>query len=486
MRSIATSGRSRCQQRSGPVAHPILNVFCAQVHDDLLVEDALQAVVGQKGISPELDHDSFATFYLAMGMEALERAGYGDTNVYVQMLPPWAARRFQEIRRCTFSWMTDRTSLALAKRLATLPTTGPEALRAIILAQCAFTSQGVFEALAEPSRGQTAVQIASSLREFFNREAEQAKRAKPRKSSISKSLQTGSLTYLGRGKGLIIDKVAAFVENLDQSLDTVWAAVAATPGKAAAVLARPRDAGGLGLLPFRAHCVARFLWLHSGGLVGTSPESGFLGSGALEALCRLEPMADAVAEGDKERPRKLEAAFAVALPRWRELVARKDTGGVVARLRALGLWPDAAQTYEHLLCEARKVFGQDRRDSRGPPGLGYKELFEDVVGFYQKASLTVAAARPLTLPDSVPASTFFGCIAGFSEPEPCVHSGAPAVRRRRDHGSSSNRGKFAFGAGGRAGWAAALGGVSSMQDMLRQRQLRGLERQLPGLQRQGS
>jgi hypothetical protein len=36
--------------------------------------------------------------------------------------------------------------------------------------------------------------------------------------------------------------------------------------------------------------------------------------------------------------------------------------GLLPQLRRLGLRPDDAQTYEHLLCEAGKVFGTGRRD----------------------------------------------------------------------------------------------------------------------------
>jgi hypothetical protein len=46
-------------------------------------------------------------------------------------------------------------------------------------------------------------------------------------------------------------------------------------------------------------------------------------------------------------------------------VEQADVGGLLLQLRRLGLHPDDAQTYEHLLCEAGKVFGAGRRDGRG-------------------------------------------------------------------------------------------------------------------------
>ena len=316
------------------------------------------------GVGDELDEASFVNFYLAMASELLVRIGDASDNPYERRLPPMAARRFREIRRCTFSWLTDRTTLALLAHLAeeAPARTGHAALRSIILAQLTYTSAEVFEAM-EPASDGGAAEVARSLRDHFVQEAAACGRPAPRKSPISKALQTGTLGCLGRSRGAIIDKVANFVEGLRDAIHVAWPRV--RDGDVAATL---EAAEGLRLPRFRAHCVARLLWLHSGGKLGTSPQSFHVGFGASDALRRL-------LDADELDEAELEAAFAKALPRWREAVAAADEFGVVAALDRLGLFPASAQTYEHLLCEAGKVFGVGHRERRGLPKPGYAELF---------------------------------------------------------------------------------------------------------------
>ena len=90
------------------------------------------------GVSEELTLESYADFFWAMHVEVRVRAGLMVDNPYVDRLPPRARERFSSVRRCTWSWLTDATSLALAARLKTAR--GVDALRAIVLSQVVFTS----------------------------------------------------------------------------------------------------------------------------------------------------------------------------------------------------------------------------------------------------------------------------------------------------------------------------------------------------------
>lgn len=86
----------------------------------------------------------------------------------------------------------------------------------------------------------------------------------------------------------------------------------------------------------------------------------------------LQKLADGASEAD----------FGRALPRLRAAVEKADVHGLLPQLRRLALLPDAAQTYEHLLCEAGKVFGEGRREGRGAPRPGYKEAFDAALPLY--------------------------------------------------------------------------------------------------------
>lgn len=316
------------------------------------------------GATEELTEESFAVFYLAMAAEVLVRAGRLASNDYLEQLPPRARARFSAVRRCTWSWLTDSTSLALAGRLVNLR--GSKALRAIVLAQVAFTSPEAFAALCD---GTDDLDDVAAVKKVIveHQECDAAVRGRPaRRSTISRGLQTGSLSRLPPGPTMN-DKVAAFVVKLNGAVDASWARVVAgeSPGD---VLCDP---SGLHLPGFRALCCARWLWISANGKCGESPDSLGLGDGARDALQKL---ADGASEGD----------FGRALPRLRAAVEKADTCGILPLLRRLGLLPDEAQTYEHLLCEAGKVFGEGRREGRGAPRPGYKEAFDAALPLYAR------------------------------------------------------------------------------------------------------
>ena len=331
----------------------------------------------KRGLTDELDEGSFADFYLAMAQEFLERVDGARDGRYEARLPLQAAARFRTARRCSFTWITDRTTLAaLALLHEGREVVGAPALRLLVLAQLVFTDAAVLEALGPAAVSGELADAAARLRDFFDEEAKESRRP-PRRSPISKSLQTGALGCLGRGKGSIIDTVARYVET---TLDEEACLRAYAELRAGVASAEDSLRLSLGLPRFRAHCVARLLWLHSAGALGASPDSARLGPGAVDALLRLT--------GESS-----EAGFAAALPRWRAAVLARDETDVVPRLEALNLFPLAAQTFEHLLCEAGKVFGLSPRPKRGPERPGYAELWTRARRFLEHSRRALLARK---------------------------------------------------------------------------------------------
>ena len=113
-------------------------------------------------------------------------------------------------------------------------------------------------------------------------------------------------------------RAPAYIASLEKATEACLAEMLTKPAAdAAAQMELPVHQGGLNLPAFRAHCVARFLWFHSHGRLGTSPDSCFVGSGAEEALNRL-----CLPTGpgkQKDKGKRLEEALAAAVPLWTEL-----------------------------------------------------------------------------------------------------------------------------------------------------------------------
>jgi hypothetical protein len=329
-------------------------------------------------IGPELTQDSFVTFVLAMMHHDLARAGKMEgPNTFLAKLAPRVQERFEKVRRCTFSWMTDSTSLALAAKLRAQanPFDLAEGLRLMVLAQVVTTSQKDFDALADKVRGADEEQIRRSMQEVAGK----------RKSLISNSLRTGSMKALGlqeKGSKYLV-KAPEYIASLEAAIKPCLEKMQKKPAAtAAAQMQLPMCEGGLNLPGFRAHCVGRFLWFHSHGTLGTSPDSCFVGSGAEQALNRLCPPTGTRKKKDERK--RLEEALAAAVPIWTKLALAADDVGVIDLLDKLGLRPTSAQTWEHLLCEARKVFGLDPRPSSGKRNPHYAELFHQGIGFYNR------------------------------------------------------------------------------------------------------
>ena len=159
-------------------------------------EAATKGKKSKEPIGPELTPESFIWFALTMAYDLVMRRGEKEgPNPYLARLPDRIQKRFVEKRRCTFSWMTDKTSLALATKLLACPNDRVEALRLMVLAQCLITGQADFDALADKVRCKDEQQILG-LRKEAARERK-GKDNKERKTLVGPGLQQGMLSMLG-------------------------------------------------------------------------------------------------------------------------------------------------------------------------------------------------------------------------------------------------------------------------------------------------
>jgi hypothetical protein len=352
-----------------------------------------------------LDQNTFFRFYVALGLEFLIRTGRAAPELLVNLLktlPSTAADRFRTVRRCTFSWLTDRTTLAAiaANSAQESRRHGAEALRTAVLSQCVLTSSELLTSLDAPVlRKVSAERLAQVLRRKLDEEARRSERGSlagktARRSPISPGLQTGVLSCLGRDRGGIVDKVSRFVEDLNERYRDIWKLIDSGEDVVRVLRLSREQGGGLRLPRFRAHCVSRLLWIMTAGERGTSPSSTLVGPGAHAALDILIP---ATAGGNEVSP---PARLTELTHRLREFYdscrsrSESEAGdgeerdesepaqfarlfvAVVDRLEHSRLHPLSCQTVEHILCEARKVFGTSRRPRRGEAKAGYRELFE--------------------------------------------------------------------------------------------------------------
>ena len=325
----------------------------------------------KNGLSEEFTLQSFVTFYMAVAVELLEKLGLRASNPFVELLPSEARKAFAQRQRCSFSYMSDRTSLEWARHLEALPEhSGTEALRSAILAEYVFTRAECFVALVDASRGRQAQEIQELIGKHLKEHAEKEGRRVPLKTTISRSLQQGAVSKLAKwGAGAAVAKIANFVAHLDATAEASWARIEASTCPAASVLQEMLD------LPwFRAHCAARLLWLAATGERGTSPDDRAVGAGAGDPLEALGEDFETVLDNVRSAISRADAAA-------------EDGSKVVPLLERLGLFPMAAQTIEHLLCEAGKVFAvRGNAAKRQGARPGYKELFRAAHPMFLRAA----------------------------------------------------------------------------------------------------
>ena len=307
--------------------------------------------------------DWCANIYLAFAAEALGRIE-GDGQVqgkYVDRLSPADKRAFQTRRRCSFSWMTDTTTLAVVRQgIAPNLEDGANALYNIVVAVVVLNSRARYEALAPLSLAApiTANDFKAKFEPLFGR------RAPP-----GALLQAVRCTLGRYGAGNHFENSARFVEDMGGKCAAAWAKIDAARqvgGTSAAVLKVLRKDLGLG--PFSSVVAARLLSVLDQRLFDC--ERADLGQYARMGLGLLAGMDSKRARElstKKARAREANALFEQLREELPAAVRGPDDDCVMQRLHAYSLMPLAGQTLEHMLCETRKIMvpsGRERGGSR--------------------------------------------------------------------------------------------------------------------------
>jgi hypothetical protein len=304
--------------------------------------------------------ETFAVFFLAMATELLVRIGFAaEENLerLLFMLPPHVADRFVGKQRCTFSWMTDSTTLS-ALGSDSFRKGGSELFRKAFLAQCVLNFPEILSCLDDPcSRGAPVEVLESIIRKALE------SKLPGRRSTVSSSLQTGMLSMCREGD--MVHRVAWITARFDALLPEMWGRILAGED-VDVVLMTPQAQGGLGTPRFRAHCVARLMWIGTGGRLGSSPNALVVGDGAAAALRTLTGISGSVDLGD---------VLGCNAPIWTAVIKKFDVAKVVEQLEVLKLHPLSLQSFEHLLCEARKCFSTEPRGNRGRARSEYGDMF---------------------------------------------------------------------------------------------------------------
>ena len=305
--------------------------------------------------------EKFVDIFLAFASEALGRIE-GDQQIkekYVARMASNDQQTFRERRRCTFSWMTDTTTLAVIRPGIAPNLADPaNALYNIVVAVVALNSRARYEALAplELAKPLAAAEFKAKFEPLFGR------RAPP------KALLQGVRCTLGRyGKGNHFDNCAEFVEDMGRKCPAAWAKIdAARAGGDAsdAVLAVLRKDLGLG--PFSSIVAARLLALIDPRLYdyGRADLGQFarMGLGLLTGMDARQARAFSTTRAQAKEADALFAQLCAQLP---AALREREGDGIVDRLAAHHLQPLVAQTVEHMLCEFRKMIVCERRDKGG-------------------------------------------------------------------------------------------------------------------------
>jgi hypothetical protein len=326
----------------------------------------------------DLSLDRFVKIYIAFGLDLLLQTGRSrdeeekaadetELKTLLEQLPSHAAERFTQSVRCTFSWLSDSTTLAIIGHKHFLGG-GPLMLRIIFIGQVLVTSPTTLSCL-DDLRDQPANVIEERLKEVHT----------TRKSCISKGLQTGVVSWLRKCAGVeagetkeIYELIAKAMVLFDRELPRLWDEICAGRD-AMSVLAEKGD-GKLGLPSFRSHCVARLLYMGSGGLHGTSPDSFHVGYFAAPSLYALE-----------KEVSHCDSLLQRLLPSFQRKLVELDSRNVRARLGEMYVEAGAAQTWEHMLCESRKLLDPSLTPGPYRPRGTYKERFEAALETLEKA-----------------------------------------------------------------------------------------------------
>ena len=349
--------------------------------------------------------EEFAKIYLAMAAEVLERTGAAE-NVKQPFFKELDASTQETMRtrdRCTFNTVSDTTTLAIVGEMWRLKDDGPQLLYHVASAATVLNSRERYQAFVD----HLDVRAPLSAQQF--RELYLAKFGK--EEAPPKALQQCALATLTRSRRSATEDwdnksfqgSAMFIEALGARCEATWAKLAellvgpAAPAdlqEAPAVAVLRQE---LGLGPFMAQHVARLLSVIHPKLYNL--ERLDCGAGAVQGLLLMYGASKEEARVWKSmlKPGETRALFANLLRHLPGELRKLDKTCVLYLAEEHFLWPFAARTVQHMLCEARKVWAPEGRPARhvATPDDVYRQLWLDAVAAYRRcASLEAGLGRP--------------------------------------------------------------------------------------------
>eukprot|EP00929_Paragymnodinium_shiwhaense_P102699 TRINITY_DN65913_c0_g1_i1.p1 TRINITY_DN65913_c0_g1~~TRINITY_DN65913_c0_g1_i1.p1 ORF type:complete len:502 (+),score=72.99 TRINITY_DN65913_c0_g1_i1:67-1572(+) len=316
--------------------------------------------------------DLFAAVYLAFGAELLDKCREDESATalgpkYISRLHPSVQERFVTRRRCSFSCLTDVTTmLMVANTMCNTSLEGPQLLYVLTVGTIIANSRDRFEFL-EPhldiKRPMRAAEFEALMRPQFG------------EVCPPKALLQGVRCILDRypggghfkNSGLFIEdigcngKCAKAWDRIKKALRDVREGICST----AEAMERVIEALQAEMLitPFASLVLARHIGVRYPELcnfdnarlgAGAKPALGFIFGDAMDGMQELQSATV------KDIDEIYDADFQELLAIVADEINRQDHDDIVARLERLGLMPLKGQTMEHMLCEARKVLSKNK------------------------------------------------------------------------------------------------------------------------------
>lgn len=350
----------------------------------------------------------FAQIYLAMAAETLDRIGAtsGAKEPLVAALPRGLQDALRERERCSFNAVSDTTTLAIVNRMPQLKEDGPQLLYHVVCAATVLNSRERYNAFADVLDVHKPL-TAQGFREMYLKTfgKEEAPPLALRQCTVSMLSQSrkgsnerwGNLMF--QGSAMFIEALAPKCgptwDKLQQLLEDVPAPAYLKEAPAVAILRKE-----LGLAPFLAQHVARLLSIAHPKLYNI--ERLDCGPGAVHGLLLLHGVPADQAKAFKNKLAQVEATalFANLLQHLPGELAALDAAGIMTKAAENYLWPFAARTVQHMLCEARKAWAPEGRPIRrtATPNAEYCQLWRGASPMYMRCDgLLAEHGRPQQL-----------------------------------------------------------------------------------------
>ena len=314
----------------------------------------------------------FAKIYLFMAAEVLERTGAADNvkQPFFDALDPETQETLTAKRRCTFNTVTDITTLAVMKEIWRFRDDGPQLLYHIVSAAVVLNSRVRYQAFAEHLDVHNPLS-AESFRDLYLEKF--SKEEAPPMALRQCALVTLTTSRKGanedwgnksfQGSARFMETLGARCKETWDELNKILEDPPAPPYvKEAPAVTVLRQKLHLG--PFMAQHVARLLAVIHPKLYNL--ERLDCGAGAVHGLLLLHGVSKEQARVWKGKLKQEEyTALFENLLRHLPGKLRKLGGADVLRMAEDSfMWPYAARTVQHMLCEARKVWSPEGRPDR--------------------------------------------------------------------------------------------------------------------------